>query len=188
VSVMESMYLVSVMESMYLVSVMESMYLVSVMESMYLVSVMESMYLVSVMESMYPVLTECELYCVGGFSSPSGRERLSGILGVSSEQASRFQDSFLQTYRQVQTFIQNTVQRCQQQGECPRAGMQAPSRHHHHHHHYLVMDRLQRNGEYPLNYQEAPYKTSKTSEHWIGRRPAPIGMDLDKQTGNVLEI
>ncbi|XP_030194862.1 DNA polymerase nu isoform X1 [Gadus morhua] len=46
----------------------------------------------------------------------AGRERLSGILGVSSEQASRFQDSFLQTYREVQTFIQTTVQQCHQQG------------------------------------------------------------------------
>ncbi|XP_062373188.1 DNA polymerase nu [Sardina pilchardus] len=46
----------------------------------------------------------------------AGRERLSGILGVSAEQASRFQDSFLQTYREVQTFIQKTTQQCHSQG------------------------------------------------------------------------
>ncbi|KAI3375733.1 hypothetical protein L3Q82_004031 [Scortum barcoo] len=46
----------------------------------------------------------------------AGRERLSGILGVSAEQASRFQDSFLQTYREVQAFIQRTVQQCHKQG------------------------------------------------------------------------
>ncbi|XP_048092747.1 DNA polymerase nu isoform X1 [Alosa alosa] len=46
----------------------------------------------------------------------AGRERLSGILGVSAEQASRFQDSFLQTYREVQTFIQKTIQQCHSQG------------------------------------------------------------------------
>ncbi|XP_034532138.1 DNA polymerase nu isoform X3 [Notolabrus celidotus] len=46
----------------------------------------------------------------------AGRERLSGILGVSAEQASRFQDSFLQTYREVQTFIQRTIQQCHKQG------------------------------------------------------------------------
>ncbi|XP_059211206.1 DNA polymerase nu [Centropristis striata] len=46
----------------------------------------------------------------------AGRERLSGILGVSAEQASRFQDRFLQTYREVQTFIQRTVQQCHKQG------------------------------------------------------------------------
>uniref|UniRef100_A0A3B5LMN4 Polymerase (DNA directed) nu n=1 Tax=Xiphophorus couchianus TaxID=32473 RepID=A0A3B5LMN4_9TELE len=40
----------------------------------------------------------------------AGRERLSGILGVNVEQASRFQDSFLQTYREVQAFIQRTIQ------------------------------------------------------------------------------
>ncbi|XP_063042910.1 DNA polymerase nu-like [Engraulis encrasicolus] len=45
----------------------------------------------------------------------AGRERLSGILGVSAEQASRFQDSFLHTYREVQTFIQTTIQHCQHQ-------------------------------------------------------------------------
>lgn len=49
---------------------------------------------------------------------PKGRERLSGILGVSAEQASRFQDSFLQTYREVQAFIQKTVQQCHKQGLC----------------------------------------------------------------------
>uniref|UniRef100_A0A8C4EI90 DNA-directed DNA polymerase n=1 Tax=Dicentrarchus labrax TaxID=13489 RepID=A0A8C4EI90_DICLA len=46
----------------------------------------------------------------------AGRERLSGILGVSAEQASRFQDSFLQTYREVQVFIQRTIQQCHKQG------------------------------------------------------------------------
>lgn len=54
---------------------------------------------------------ECMLF-------PAGRERLSGILGVSAEQASRFQDSFLQTYREVQTFIQRTIQQCHKQGLC----------------------------------------------------------------------
>ncbi|XP_034020021.1 DNA polymerase nu [Thalassophryne amazonica] len=46
----------------------------------------------------------------------AGRERLSGILGVSTEQASRFQDSFLQTYREVQAFIHRTIQLCHKQG------------------------------------------------------------------------
>nr|XP_046236536.1 DNA polymerase nu isoform X3 [Scatophagus argus] len=46
----------------------------------------------------------------------AGRERLSGILGVSAEQASQFQDSFLQTYREVQAFIQRTIQHCHKQG------------------------------------------------------------------------
>ncbi|XP_051984660.1 DNA polymerase nu [Xyrauchen texanus] len=46
----------------------------------------------------------------------AGRERLSGILGVSTEEASRFQDSFLQTYREVQTFIQHTIQHCHKHG------------------------------------------------------------------------
>ncbi|XP_047433521.1 DNA polymerase nu [Mugil cephalus] len=46
----------------------------------------------------------------------AGRERLSGILGVSPEQASRFQDSFLQTYRDVQAFIQRTIQQSHKQG------------------------------------------------------------------------
>ncbi|XP_060887992.1 DNA polymerase nu [Labrus mixtus] len=46
----------------------------------------------------------------------AGRERLSGILGVSAEQASRFQDSFLQTYREVQAFIQKTIQQCHKRG------------------------------------------------------------------------
>ncbi len=49
---------------------------------------------------------------------PKGRERLSGILGVSAEQASQFQDSFLQTYREVQAFIQRTIQLCHKQGLC----------------------------------------------------------------------
>ncbi|XP_076581726.1 DNA polymerase nu [Chaetodon auriga] len=46
----------------------------------------------------------------------AGRERLSGILGVSAEQARRFQDSFLHTYREVQAFIQRTIQQCHKQG------------------------------------------------------------------------
>ncbi|KAJ8390323.1 hypothetical protein AAFF_G00108920 [Aldrovandia affinis] len=46
----------------------------------------------------------------------AGRERLSGILGVSAEQASQFVDSFLQRYKEVQSFIQRTVQLCQKQG------------------------------------------------------------------------
>ncbi|KAM6909450.1 DNA polymerase nu [Xenentodon cancila] len=46
----------------------------------------------------------------------AGRERLSGILGVSAEQARRFQDSFLQTYRAIQTFIQRTIQQSHKQG------------------------------------------------------------------------
>uniref|UniRef100_A0A3Q0SH24 Polymerase (DNA directed) nu n=1 Tax=Amphilophus citrinellus TaxID=61819 RepID=A0A3Q0SH24_AMPCI len=46
----------------------------------------------------------------------AGRERLSGILGVSSEQASRFQDRFLQTYRDVQAFIQKTIQQSHKKG------------------------------------------------------------------------
>ncbi|XP_067117220.1 DNA polymerase nu [Osmerus mordax] len=46
----------------------------------------------------------------------AGRERLSGILGVSAEQASLFQDSFLQTYKEVQAFIQRTIQQCHKQG------------------------------------------------------------------------
>ncbi|XP_076737837.1 DNA polymerase nu isoform X6 [Maylandia zebra] len=46
----------------------------------------------------------------------AGRERLSGILGVSSEQASQFQDRFLQTYRDVQGFIQRTIQQSHKQG------------------------------------------------------------------------
>ncbi|XP_016532666.1 DNA polymerase nu isoform X1 [Poecilia formosa] len=46
----------------------------------------------------------------------AGRERLSGILGVNVEQASRFQDSFLQTYRGVQAFIQRTIQQSHKQG------------------------------------------------------------------------
>ncbi|XP_055085223.1 DNA polymerase nu [Periophthalmus magnuspinnatus] len=46
----------------------------------------------------------------------AGPERLSGILGVSTEQARRFQDSFLQTYVEVQNFIQKTVAECQKKG------------------------------------------------------------------------
>ncbi|KAM6949550.1 LOW QUALITY PROTEIN: DNA polymerase nu [Aplochiton taeniatus] len=46
----------------------------------------------------------------------AGRERLSGILGVSAEQASQFQDSFLQTYKEVQAFIQRTIQQCHKRG------------------------------------------------------------------------
>uniref|UniRef100_A0A3P8V2N6 Polymerase (DNA directed) nu n=1 Tax=Cynoglossus semilaevis TaxID=244447 RepID=A0A3P8V2N6_CYNSE len=46
----------------------------------------------------------------------AGRERLSGILGVSSDQARQFQDRFLQTYREVQAFIQKTIQICHKQG------------------------------------------------------------------------
>ncbi|XP_035375880.1 DNA polymerase nu [Electrophorus electricus] len=46
----------------------------------------------------------------------AGKARLSGILGVSAEEASRFQDSFLQTYREVQGFIQHTVQHCHKYG------------------------------------------------------------------------
>lgn len=48
----------------------------------------------------------------------SGRERLSGILGVSAEQAGQFMDSFLQTYKEVPAFIQKTIQQCHQQGLC----------------------------------------------------------------------
>ncbi|XP_028822524.1 DNA polymerase nu-like [Denticeps clupeoides] len=46
----------------------------------------------------------------------AGRERLSGILGVSTEQARLLQDTFLQTYGEVQPFIQRTIQQCQRQG------------------------------------------------------------------------
>ncbi|KAL0970169.1 hypothetical protein UPYG_G00238310 [Umbra pygmaea] len=46
----------------------------------------------------------------------AGRERLSGILGVSAEQAGHFQDSFLHCYREVQTFIHSTIQQCHKQG------------------------------------------------------------------------
>ncbi|TSN12228.1 HAUS augmin-like complex subunit 3 [Bagarius yarrelli] len=48
--------------------------------------------------------------------SQNRKERLSGILGVSAEEASRFQDSFLQKYKKVQTFIQCTVQHCHKYG------------------------------------------------------------------------
>ncbi|XP_061816996.1 DNA polymerase nu isoform X3 [Nerophis lumbriciformis] len=46
----------------------------------------------------------------------AGRERLSGILGVSVEQTVQFQDTFLQTYREIQTFIQTTIQQSHKQG------------------------------------------------------------------------
>ncbi|XP_055012161.1 DNA polymerase nu [Boleophthalmus pectinirostris] len=46
----------------------------------------------------------------------AGPERLSGILGVSTEQARQFQDNFLQTYIEVQNFIQKTVAECQKKG------------------------------------------------------------------------
>ncbi|XP_029382792.1 DNA polymerase nu [Echeneis naucrates] len=46
----------------------------------------------------------------------AGRERLSGILGVSADQAGQFQDRFLQTYREVPAFIQRTIQLCHKQG------------------------------------------------------------------------
>ncbi|KAK2899887.1 hypothetical protein Q8A73_013016 [Channa argus] len=46
----------------------------------------------------------------------AGLKLLSGILGVSAEQASQFQDSFLQTYREVQAFIQRTIHQCHKQG------------------------------------------------------------------------
>lgn len=50
--------------------------------------------------------------------SSTGKERLSGILGVSAEEASRFQDRFLQKYKEVQAFIQCTVQHCHKYGAC----------------------------------------------------------------------
>ncbi|KAJ8008471.1 hypothetical protein DPEC_G00105160 [Dallia pectoralis] len=46
----------------------------------------------------------------------AGRERLSGILGVSAEMASQFQDSFLHSFREVQNFIHTTIQQCHKQG------------------------------------------------------------------------
>ncbi|KAL7880523.1 hypothetical protein SRHO_G00027770 [Serrasalmus rhombeus] len=46
----------------------------------------------------------------------AGKKRLSGILRVSAEEASHFQDSFLQTYKEVQNFIQRTVQHCHKYG------------------------------------------------------------------------
>ncbi|XP_023681239.2 DNA polymerase nu isoform X2 [Paramormyrops kingsleyae] len=46
----------------------------------------------------------------------AGRGRLSRILGLSAEQAALFMDSFSQAYREVQRFIQRTVQQCQSQG------------------------------------------------------------------------
>lgn len=48
----------------------------------------------------------------------AGKERLSSILGVSAEEASRVQDNFLQKYKEVQTFIQYTVQHCHKYGAC----------------------------------------------------------------------
>ncbi|GLD74996.1 DNA polymerase nu isoform X7 [Lates japonicus] len=39
-----------------------------------------------------------------------------GILGVSANQARQFQDSFLQTYKEVQVFIQRTIELCHKQG------------------------------------------------------------------------
>lgn len=52
--------------------------------------------------------------------SHTGRERLSSILGVSAEEASRFQDSFLQTYREVPAFIQHIIQHCHEHGVCDK--------------------------------------------------------------------
>ncbi|XP_054609942.1 DNA polymerase nu isoform X2 [Dunckerocampus dactyliophorus] len=46
----------------------------------------------------------------------AGRERLSGILGVSMEQAIQFQNAFLQTYREVQAFTQTTIEQSHKQG------------------------------------------------------------------------
>ncbi|XP_047675713.1 DNA polymerase nu [Tachysurus fulvidraco] len=46
----------------------------------------------------------------------AGKGRLSRILGVSAEEASHFQDSFLQKYKEVQAFIQCTVQHCHKYG------------------------------------------------------------------------
>ncbi|XP_073716027.1 DNA polymerase nu isoform X1 [Misgurnus anguillicaudatus] len=46
----------------------------------------------------------------------AGKERLSGILGVNAEEASRFQDTFIQTYREVQAFVQHTIQFCHKNG------------------------------------------------------------------------
>ncbi|GAA6094264.1 DNA polymerase nu [Tachysurus ichikawai] len=46
----------------------------------------------------------------------AGKARLSRILGVSAEEASHFQDSFLQKYKEVQAFIQCTVQHCHKYG------------------------------------------------------------------------
>ncbi|KAL7822680.1 hypothetical protein AOLI_G00331070, partial [Acnodon oligacanthus] len=42
----------------------------------------------------------------------TGKKRLSSILRVSAEEASHFQDRFLQTYKEVENFIQRTVQHC----------------------------------------------------------------------------
>ncbi|KAM8881840.1 DNA polymerase nu isoform 1-T5 [Synchiropus picturatus] len=46
----------------------------------------------------------------------AGRERLAGILGVSAEEARRFQETFLQTYKEVPAFIRRTVQQCHEKG------------------------------------------------------------------------
>ncbi|XP_055359169.1 uncharacterized protein LOC114851413 isoform X3 [Betta splendens] len=46
----------------------------------------------------------------------AGCKRLSGILGVSAERATQFQDSFLQTYKEVEAFIHRTIQLCHKQG------------------------------------------------------------------------
>ncbi|XP_053715273.1 DNA polymerase nu isoform X3 [Synchiropus splendidus] len=46
----------------------------------------------------------------------AGRERLAGILGVSAEEARRFQETFLQTYKEVPAFIRKTVQQCHEKG------------------------------------------------------------------------
>ncbi|XP_058250136.1 DNA polymerase nu [Hemibagrus wyckioides] len=46
----------------------------------------------------------------------AGKERLSVILGVSAEEASHFQDTLLQKYKEVQAFIQCTVQHCHKYG------------------------------------------------------------------------
>lgn len=48
----------------------------------------------------------------------AGRERLSEILGMSTEQASQFQDSFLQKYKELHAFIKRTIQLCHEQGLC----------------------------------------------------------------------
>ncbi|KAL7875743.1 hypothetical protein AOLI_G00107060 [Acnodon oligacanthus] len=46
----------------------------------------------------------------------AGKKRLSSILRVSAEEASHFQDRFLQTYKEVENFIQRTVQHCHKHG------------------------------------------------------------------------
>ncbi|KAL4660914.1 DNA polymerase nu isoform X2 [Arapaima gigas] len=59
---------------------------------------------------------ECAKRVVYSVVYGAGKELLSRILGVSSEQASSFVDSFLQTYKEVQGFIHRTVQQCHIQG------------------------------------------------------------------------